>query len=282
MMSSRAISQVLKYSRASKADKFIFTVIAHHFNDAVGQAWPSISTLAEETGYDQRRVKRSLANLRRLGELRSDENNGGRNRSNRYYITLPVDASNGGIEDIVKDFLNGGTRETLSHPNGGTGDTRIEHLIESKERDTTESDKLIPDSLSPSKKRKLTRPDPATADPRVKPFLSWFANEYERRYGAPYAINWGKDGKRINELAPVFDLPRLKDLAIRFFESPDPWVRQNGGFTIGVFISQINKLTSTDNGHAKPSEVKDLGDGWLEVEGMRISKKDYERRWKTA
>src|SRR5262249_50759508 len=147
---------------------------------------------------------------------------------------------------------------------------------------STESDKLIPDSLSPSKKRKLTRPDPATADPRVKPFLSWFANEYERRYGAPYAINWGKDGKRINELAPVFDLPRLKDLAIRFFESPDPWVRQNGGFTIGVFISQINKLTSTDNGHAKPSEVKDLGDGWLEVEGMRISKKDYERRWKTA
>ena len=70
MMSSRAISQVLKYSRASKADKFILTVIAHHFNEAVGQAWPSTSMLAKETGYDRRRVKRSLANLRRLGPKR--------------------------------------------------------------------------------------------------------------------------------------------------------------------------------------------------------------------
>jgi uncharacterized phage protein (TIGR02220 family) len=166
MMSSRAISQVLKYSRASRADKFILTVITHHFNEVVGQAWPSISMLAEETGYDPRRVKRSLANLRRLGEIRSDENNGGRNRSNRYYITLPVDASNGGIEDTLKDSLNGGTHDTLLHPNGGTGDTangdtgatRREHLIESKERERAESDKPIPDdSLSTKAKKKQSR-----------------------------------------------------------------------------------------------------------------------------
>jgi hypothetical protein len=116
-------------------------------------------------------------------------------------------------------------------------------------------------------------------------FRTGLAEEYEKRIGGPYAPHWGKDGKLIKELPPAFDLSRLKDLAVRFFESPDPWVRQNGGFTVGVFISQINKLTSTGtggNGHAKPTEVKDLGDGWLEVDGMKISQKDYDRRWKTA
>ena len=150
-----------------------------------------------------------------------------------------------------------------------------------KKRERTESDKQIPDSLSHKRSRKLTCPDPAATDPRIKPFLSWFAEEYEKRFGAPYAISWGKDGRRIKELSPAFDLPRLKDLATRFFESEDPWVRENGGFTIGVFMSQINKLASTanGNGHAEPAKVKDLGDGWLEVDGRRMDRATYERRY---
>jgi hypothetical protein len=152
--------------------------------------------------------------------------------------------------------------------------------LKPNKKESTESDKPIPDSLTPKSKRKLTRPDP---DDRVKPFLTWFAGEYERRIGAPYAVKWAKEGKLIKELPPAFDLPRLKDLAVRFFESPDPWVRQNGGFTVGVFISQINKLTSTGpggngNGEAKPVQVKDLGNGMLEVDGVQMDRRIYERR----
>jgi hypothetical protein len=163
-----------------------------------------------------------------------------------------------------------------------------------EKKETAESDELIPHShtakeaknavdkqlLSHSKK-KQTR---AAGDDRVRPFLVWFAEEYEKRHSAPYAIRWGKDGKLVKELPSAFDLARLKDLAVQFLESSDPWVRQNGGFTVGVFISQINKLASTSgNGHTKPPEVKDLGDGWLEVDGMKISRKDFDRRqWKTA
>jgi hypothetical protein len=147
-------------------------------------------------------------------------------------------------------------------------------------KESTESDRLIPDSISTKSKRKLTRPDP---DDRVKPFLTWFAGEYERRIGAPYAVKWEKEGKLIKELPPAFDLPRLKDLAVRFFESPDPWVRQNGGFTVGVFISQINKLTSigpggNGNGQAKPVQVKDLSNGMVEVDGVQMDRRIYERR----
>jgi len=99
--------------------------------------------------------------------------------------------------------------------------------------------------------------------------------------GGPYAVGWGKDSKLIKELPAAFDLPRLKDLAVRFFESPDPWVRQNGGFTVGVFISQINKLTSTGangNGQAKPTQVTELGNGMVEVDGVQMDRRTYERR----
>jgi hypothetical protein len=153
--------------------------------------------------------------------------------------------------------------------------------LTNKEREVTESDKLIPDSLSCHPKEKRTRAA-AASDPRVKVFLTCFAEEYEKRQGVPYAVRWGKEGKLVKEILAVFDLPRLKDLAVRFLESSDPWVLQYGGFTIGVFISQINKLASTGKGTAKPPKVKDLGNDWLEVDGMKISRKDYERRWKTT
>jgi hypothetical protein len=132
-------------------------------------------------------------------------------------------------------------------------------------------------TASISKKRKRSAP---AADPRIQPFLSFFAEEYEKRFGAPYAINWGKEGKRITELSSAFDVPRLKDLAIRFFELEDPWIREKGGFTVGVFTSQINKLTSTanSNGNANPVQVKDLGDGWVMVGGQKMTRETYERR----
>jgi hypothetical protein len=116
-----------------------------------------------------------------------------------------------------------------------------------------ESDKLIPDSqsFSISKKRKRAAP----ADPRIQPFLSWFAEEYEKRFGAPYATNWGKDGKRIKGLSPAFDVPKLKELALQFFESDDSWIREKGGFTVGVFLSQINKLASTTNGNSNSQDT---------------------------
>jgi hypothetical protein len=173
---------------------------------------------------------------------------------------------------------------------------------ENKERVLrTESDKLTPNWSPPKNQRcgvdkqllsdpptppvhpkelKLTRP----ADPRVRPFLDWYASEFETRIGEPYLVSWTKESNLIRSLPAAFDLDRLKGLAIRFFETQDPWVREKGGFTVGVFKSQINKLASTDNGKTEGQPVfKDLGNGWLESQdGMRISRKDYERRWKRA
>jgi hypothetical protein len=220
-----------------------------------------------------------LDKLQAAGEIRRERSTGGRNRRTRYFIVLNP-TENGEIKTVLKKHCNKnsvfGDTKTVSYSSHALNRHRTVNKKES-----AESDKPIPDSLSTKSKKKLTRPAP---DDRVKPFLSWYAEEYERRIGAPYAVNWGKDGKLIKELPPAFDLPRLKDLAVRFFESPDPWVRQNGGFTVGVFISQINKLTSTEprgngNGQAKPVQVKDLGNGMVEVDGRQMDRLTYERRY---
>jgi hypothetical protein len=36
------------------------------------------------------------------------------------------------------------------------------------------------------------------------------------------------------------------------------------------------------NGHAEPAEVKDLGDGFIEVDGRRIERQMYHRRYGQA
>ena len=83
------------------------------------------------------------------------------------------------------------------------------------------------------------------SDPRIKEFIDWWDREYRNRFSNPYRFNGGKEGRLIKDLLHDYDLPTLQDLARRFLDSTDPWVQQTGGYTIGVFAGQINKIVST-------------------------------------
>jgi phage replication O-like protein O len=83
------------------------------------------------------------------------------------------------------------------------------------------------------------------SDPRVKEFFDWWHVEYQKRFNEPYVFAGGKEGTQIKRVLGSFDLPRVKLLAASFITSNDPWIRQYGGYTIGVFVGQINKLVST-------------------------------------
>ena len=51
----------------------------------------------------------------------------------------------------------------------------------------------------------------------------------------------GKDGQLVKDLLRTFDLPELKNRALRLWESEDPFIsRTDRG--IGILASQINKL----------------------------------------
>jgi len=95
------------------------------------------------------------------------------------------------------------------------------------------------------KKERKVKPSLSNgSDPRVKEFLDWWGKEYLERFLAPYVFTGGKEGGIIKRLLRSHDLSALNSLALRFFDSTDRWIQEKGGYTIGVFASQINKLVS--------------------------------------
>jgi DNA-binding transcriptional regulator YhcF (GntR family) len=67
--------------------KLVALVISAHMN-GIGEAWPSVSVLAEECGLDSRTVKRARAALVTGGLLVVDLG-GGRSKTNRYTAAIP-------------------------------------------------------------------------------------------------------------------------------------------------------------------------------------------------
>lgn len=109
----------------------------------------------------------------------------------------------------------------------------------------------ISDSPKPTRQNqdrgRVKTPPSNGSDPRVKNFFAWWDKEYQKRFSAPYVFSGGKDGANLKRLLRSYDLPKLSDLALRFLNSKDPWVQEHGGYTIGVFASQINKIISTSS-----------------------------------
>jgi len=103
-------------------------------------------------------------------------------------------------------------------------------------------------------------PRSKNSDPRVKEFMDWWHQEYRKRFSSPYRFNGGKEGTLIKVLLQDYDLPRLQELARLFFDSTDPWVQQTGGYTIGVFASQINKIVSTARSNQTGRQPKELAE----------------------
>ena len=57
-----------------------------------------------------------------------------------------------------------------------------------------------------------------------------------------YAFADGKDGKIFAGLMRTFGAATVVEMISAFFASDDEWLSQHGGFTVGVFKSQFNKL----------------------------------------
>lgn len=69
-----------------------------------------------------------------------------------------------------------------------------------------------------------------------------FCEKFKEKTGEDYVCNFGKEGKILKELLKVKNFDRIKQLMDLFFLSEDKFIR-DAGYTIGVFKSQINKLS---------------------------------------
>lgn len=216
------MTQVWEHSRAAGGQLLVLLAIAD-FADDYGKAWPSVSTLAKKARITKRHTQKVIKQLKDMGELVVDQGASGHWGTNLYRITLKPEG--------VANCHQGGELEATG---GVASDAKGGEL---------EATQSVINRQKNHRERKT--PSLKNSDPRIKEFFTWWDIEYQRRIGEPYVISGGKEGSLIKNLLRTFDLPKLKKYALRFLDSKDSWVRERGGYTIGVFASQFNKLTST-------------------------------------
>ncbi len=75
----------------------------------------------------------------------------------------------------------------------------------------------------------------------IKIFIDYFFDAFNEKTGDKYHVEGGKDGKTVKRLLNTYTINELKDLCDIFFQSTDEFILK-AGYTIGVFLSQVNKL----------------------------------------
>ncbi len=84
-MSFTAIQEMLKHSKTKLADRAIMWALTNRANDNY-ECWPSLTTIAKDSGISRRTVSRRLPCMVAMGEL--SIKHGGKDVSNVYTITL--------------------------------------------------------------------------------------------------------------------------------------------------------------------------------------------------
>ncbi len=82
-----------------------------------------------------------------------------------------------------------------------------------------------------------------------KPLLEYFVLKYKEKTTKDYVINWAKDLKILKDLLKILSEGELRGRIDQFFDGKDAF-REQAGYTVGVFRSQINRL-----GQEKPNDV---------------------------
>jgi len=93
-VSRRATDTVWQMRSLTPTQKLVLLCLAQHAN-AQGECWPSVATIAEETGYSARAVQLALADLRQAGHIKITPatSEGGRCKSNVYRLANPEPGS---------------------------------------------------------------------------------------------------------------------------------------------------------------------------------------------
>lgn len=146
------------------------------------------------------------------------------------------------------------SQEFQCHDMQVTSNGHVDDLLGASQAESLNPSSLNPESLlmnpssqdlveqeSATESEKPKKPLKKKNDPNIKKFINYYHNTFLERFNEKPMIDGGKDGKIIKTLLGTYNLEILKEFLDRFFSSTDPFILQ-GGYTIGVFKSQINKL----------------------------------------
>ena len=184
--------------------------------------WISHSQIVDMTGIKMPHVSRALKELRQRRIVTKGGNKTAINKDYSQWQQLPKGVSSHhelpkGVTTVTKGGFRVTKRGNKKLPKGGnTKDT-------------------LKDNIQKTLLKDIKR------DPNIKKFIDYYHNTFLDRFNEKPMIDGGKDGKIIKGLLGTYELDILKEFLDRFFASSDPFILQ-GGYTIGVFKSQINKL----------------------------------------
>lgn len=224
----------------------------------------SISQLEDITGMARGSVARSIKQLGKLVSIKPGDPS--RQLASEYRLNIEISDN-----DLVslRDQAPVSERDQAS---------LLASLIKRPSKDNQRKEEKTgakaPDVSSPSRRgRKLTRPDPA----QVEAFARFY-EAYPRHVGKADALDaW-------IELAPGPELvaeimagverytETVKDSEPKFIKHPGPWLNARR------WEDEPAGGNGAGNGTAKP-EIKDLGDGYFEVDGRRMDRQTAERRY---
>ena len=227
------MARVWAHSQQSGGALLVMLALADFANDA-GECWPSIPVLAQKARLTDREIRYLLPKLEKAGEVRLQRSNGGRNRRNRYVVTVTENPESISVKNIQgNSFSEICDIKTLKSTSGALNRHRTVNSSAARQK---RSHALSKDS-----------------DSRIKELRDTWAALYSARTGEKYLFT-GKDFGSFKSALQAFDSPRLKEFMARFFENADAWVKEKAGFTVGVFHSKLNSLASTSSGTACHSQ----------------------------
>lgn len=157
-MSVRVMSWVWERSQSGPTQRLVLLAIADCANDRGADAYPATSTIAKKTGLSERGVRKAIAELETLGELKVDYKAGPKG-CNRYRVTIPEPDAGNPEQGATSD-----TRNDV-HSASGAGSTRND--VPGTRHETTGNP--APRAPKPSKNRPPTEPSNEPSTPEKRP-----------------------------------------------------------------------------------------------------------------
>jgi Bacteriophage replication protein O len=228
----------------------------------------SYGQLSNTTGMSRRQV---IKGVKALGNLINVAQGAKGRGANKYSLNLNIET--GELLSGVQDFTSDQNRTSEVSSQGVVTKTAPFQTHISKPNKTGVE---VPESSPSRRGRKLTRrrdPDPA----QVEAFTRWY-EAYPRHEARADALKaWRKLDPdpslvEIIMMATVCYAEAKAGTERQYIKQPSSWLN-------GRRWEDDLQVNATGNGHGKPAEVKDLGNGLVEVDGRRIDQQTYQRRY---
>jgi phage replication O-like protein O len=233
-LANELMEALCRTNLAKYESRILWTVLRKTYGYQKKMDEISLSQFSKATGINKPNVHRTLKLLIRRRIIVSEPQVPG-----KIFYGLQTDYDQWMGSSLSKPIVSGETLSDATLSEEIRSNVAIDNETLSAETNTKERKTKERVIETKSSVRRTT----STAN---KEFFMWWGAQYQQKFGEPYVFNFGKEAKLIKGLLSNYELSRIKELGLRFFESKDPWIQQKGGYTIGIFTSQINKLVSTD------------------------------------